>query len=220
MRKALITGASRGIGKAVKELFEEKGIFVYSPTRDEMDLASMDSIRGYISSLNSDIDILVNNAGINELASIDEVSDEKYEKMMQVNLASQLELIKLLSPSMKKNNYGRIVNLSSIWCDFSKKKRVLYSIAKAGVKGLTTATAVELSEHNILTNAVAPGFVLTEMTSMNNTPEQISQIASELPIKRMADPKEVAELIYFLSCEKNTFMTGQTIFIDGGFSCV
>lgn len=219
MRKALITGASRGIGKAIKNLFEERGIMVYAPTRAEMNLSSNDSIRQYVEKI-SDVDILVNCAGINDLASIDEMSEEKLQEMIQVNLISQTMLIKYVSEKMKKNRYGRIVNFASIWCDFSKERRIMYSIAKAGVKGLTTAAAVELSKYNVLVNAVAPGFVNTEMTSQNNTPEQIEALAQALPIKRMAEPVEIAEFVYFLASEKNSFITGQTIFADGGFSCV
>lgn len=219
MHKALITGASRGIGKSIKELFEQKGIIVYSPGRSEMDLKSNESIEKYISKHN-DIDILINCAGINDLASIEEMTDEKLQEMLQVNLISQTKLIQLVAPKMKKNKYGRIVNFASIWCDFSKERRIMYSIAKAGVKGLTTAAAVELSKYNILVNAIAPGFVNTEMTSQNNTPEQIRILEEALPIKRMAEPKEIAEFVYFLSSEQNSFMTGQTMFVDGGFSCV
>lgn len=219
MRKALITGASRGIGKAIKELFEERGIWVYAPNRDEMDLSSNESIKKYAESID-DVDILINCAGINDLASIDEMTEEKLQEMIQVNLTSQALLVKYLTPSMKRNKYGRIVNFASIWCDFSKERRIMYSIAKAGVKGLTTAAAVELSKFNVLVNAVAPGFVNTEMTSQNNTPEQIKELSDALPIKRMAEPLEIAELVYFMASDKNSFMTGQTIFIDGGFSCV
>lgn len=219
MRKALITGASRGIGKAIKELFEQKGIFVYSPKRSEMNLSSNDDIKKYVSTLDY-VDILINCAGINDLASIDEMNESKLNEMIQVNLVSQAMLIKYVSEKMKCNKYGRIVNFASIWCDFSKERRIMYSMAKAGVKGLTTAAAVELSKYNILVNAVAPGFVNTEMTSQNNTPEQIEALAQALPIKRLAQPSEIAEFVYFLASEKNSFITGQTIFIDGGFSCV
>lgn len=217
--KALITGASRGIGEAIKTLFEANGILVYSPNREEMDLNSSENIKKYAQSIDN-IDILINCAGINDLASIDEMTEEKLQEMIQVNLISQTLLIKYLSPSMKKNRFGRIVNFASIWADFSKERRIMYSIAKAGVKGLTTAAAVELSAYNVLVNAIAPGFVNTEMTSQNNTPEQIEQLAQALPIKRMAKPQEIAEIVYFLASEKNTFITGQTIYADGGFSCV
>ena len=219
MHKALITGASRGIGKVIKELFLEKGIDVYAPTRQEMDLKSNESIKKYIDTING-VDILINCAGINDLASIEEMSLEKLQEMIQVNLISQTMLIKYVSPYMKKQKYGRIVNFASIWCDFSKERRIMYSIAKAGVKGLTTATAVELSKYNILCNAIAPGFINTEMTSQNNTPEQIKILEAALPIKRMGEPIEIAEFVYFLASEKNSFMTGQTVFVDGGFSCV
>ena len=219
MRKALITGASRGIGKVIKELFIRNGVEVYAPTRQEMDLKSNESIKKYIDTIQG-VDILINCAGINDLASIDEMTLEKFQEMLQVNLVSQTMLIKYVTPYMKEQKYGRIVNFASIWCDFSKERRIMYSIAKAGVKGLTTATGVELSKYNILCNAIAPGFINTEMTSQNNTPEQIKVLEEALPIKRMGEPIEIAEFVYFLASEKNSFMTGQTVFVDGGFSCV
>ena len=218
-KKVLLTGGSRGIGKAIKELLIDNGFEVIAPSRSEMNLSSSVSIHEYTSKLKN-ISVLINCAGINDLASIDEMTEEKLEEMIQVNLISQTMLIKDISPMMKKQNYGRIINFASIWCDFSKERRFMYSIAKAGVKGLTTASAVELSKYGITVNAIAPGFVNTEMTSQNNTPEQIKKIEESLPIKRMAEPKEIAEFVMFLASEKNSFMTGQTIFVDGGFSCV
>lgn len=219
MRKALITGTSRGIGKVIKDFFEKKGIFVYAPTRNEMNLSSMNSIKKYISKI-SDIDILINCAGINELGSLEEISNEKLQEMIQVNLLAQTMLIKYLSAGMKKNHYGRIVNFASIWCEYSKERRIMYSIAKSGIKGLTTSTAVELAKYNVLVNAVAPGFVNTEMTYQNNTLEQINALTKNIPIKRIAEPEEIAKFVYFLASEQNSYIVGQTIFIDGGFSCV
>lgn len=219
MRNVLLTGASRGIGKAIKELLEQNGYCVFAPTRQELDLADPTQISKYLQTL-APVDILINCAGINELAGIDELTAEQLERSLQINLKSQLQLITGVCPHMKQQKWGRIVNFSSIWCQFSKPRRLSYCMAKAGVTGLTVATAVELAPYNILVNAVAPGFVNTEMTSQNNTPQQIAQLAEALPIKRLADPKEIAELVVFLISDKNSFMTGQTLFIDGGFSCI
>jgi 3-oxoacyl-[acyl-carrier protein] reductase len=219
MYNALVTGTSRGIGKAIRELFEKKGINIFAPTRQEMDLNSNESIKKYIG-ITPGVDILVNCAGINNLASIEEMTLESFQEMLQVNLLAQTMVIKYVVPFMKKQNYGRIINFASIWCDFSKERRLMYTIAKAGIKGLTVASAVELAKYNIMVNAIAPGFVNTEMTSKNNTSKQIEEIVNMLPIKRLAEPNEIAELVFFLSSKENSFMTGQTIFVDGGFSCI
>ena len=219
MYSALVTGGSRGIGKAIKDLFISRGISVAAPVREQLDLSSIESIENYMKAA-PPVDILVNCAGINHLASLEEMSTQKLQEMIQVNLTAQTLLIKYTSRGMKKKNWGRIVNFSSIWSEFSKIRRVMYSLSKSGVNGLTVASAVELGQHNILVNAVAPGFVLTEMTYQNNTPEQIREISESVPVKRMAEPNEIAELVYFLAGPQNTFITGQTIFIDGGFSCI
>ena len=219
MYKALITGGSRGIGKEICRLFSERGIEVLAPTRREMDLSSTESVQNYMKQI-SDVDILINCAGINNLASIEEMDEISLQDMLQVNLVSPALLIKYVAPMMKAKKWGRIVNFASIWCDFSKERRIMYSMAKAGVKGLTTAAAVELSKFNVLVNAIAPGFIATEMTYQNNTPEQVKILEDNLPIKRMGNVTEIAEFVYFLASPQNSFTTGQTIFVDGGFSCV
>lgn len=216
---ALVTGASRGIGKCIADIFSQRDICVLAPTRAEMNLESSKSVNTYIQS-HKNIDILVNCAGINELANIDEMTEELIVKTLQINLISSLLLIKAVTPFMKEQKWGRIINFSSIWSNFSKERRITYSVSKAGVDGVTRASAVELAKWGILVNSVAPGFINTELTSQNNTPEQLKTIAESLPIKRLAEPIEIAEMVYFLASKQNSFMTGQTLYVDGGFSCV
>jgi 3-oxoacyl-[acyl-carrier protein] reductase len=166
------------------------------------------------------LDVLINNAGINQLATLEELDDATLNSMLQVNLTGQIQLMRGVLPLLKASHSGRVVNISSIWSQFSKVRRLAYSVAKAGIQGLTQSAAVELGSQGILVNAVAPGFVRTEMTEQNNTSEQLAVIAQALPLGRLASPTEIAEVVYFLASEQNTFITGQTIFADGGFSCV
>lgn len=169
MHSALITGGSRGIGRAIKELFESRGLKVYTPSSQQCNLANPQSIAAYTATLPR-VDILINCAGINKLAHLEEADDALIQEMFQVNMFATMQLIKAVVPQMKQNNYGRIVNFSSIWCRFSKNARVVYSSAKASVSGLSMALGVELSPYGILTNAIAPGFINTEMTAINNAP--------------------------------------------------
>lgn len=219
-KTVLITGASRGIGKACAELFLKHGYFVYAPTRNELDLLSEKNISEYISSLKKPINILINNAGINPLAKIGEIDFVSANDLMKTNFWAPVLLTNLLAPKMKEQGYGRIVNISSIWSGVTKSGRGMYAASKAAINAFTRTAAVEYASSNVLVNAVAPGYVATELTKINNTPEQIEIIKSNLPINRLAEPSEIAELVYFLASEKNTFVTGQTIFADGGYSIV
>ncbi len=219
--RALITGGSRGIGCAIANLFQGKGVEVIAPSRNELDLSSKQSIYNFVKKLeNNSIDILINNAGINNLNYLEEIIDEELDETLKVNLTSHILLTKLIVSGMKKQKYGRIVNISSIWSKFSRPQRLMYSTSKAGLNGFTIAAAVELAPFNILVNAVAPGFVNTELTIKNNTPQEIEKIIQEIPLRKLAEPEEIAELVYFLASEKNSFITGQIIYADGGFSCV
>ena len=222
MRKktALVTGASRGIGLAIAKRLEKDGIRVLRPTRKEMDLLSNMSIDFYLSELKKPVDIIVNNAGINLLAGGTEVTDENIQDSMQVNLVAPMRLIRAFAPQMISRKYGRIVNISSIWGMVTKPGRVTYSMSKSGLIGLTRTMAVELTPYNILVNAVAPGYVDTELTRKNNTKKELEVIKKKIPLKRLARPSEIAELVAFLVSEKNTYLTGQAIAIDGGFTCL
>lgn len=219
-KTVLITGASRGIGKSCAELFSAHGFRVLVPSRQELDLLSPKSIKDYISSLNQPIDVLINNAGVNPLAHVGEIDFENAHQLIDTNFWAPVILTDLLAPKMKERGYGRIVNVSSIWSGVTKAGRSMYASSKAAINAFTRTAAVEYASSNVLINAVAPGYVNTELTKINNTPEQIEVIKSNLPINRLAEPSEIAELIYFLASEKNSFVTGQTIFADGGYSIV
>jgi 3-oxoacyl-[acyl-carrier protein] reductase len=216
---ALITGGSRGIGYAIAEKFIANDINILVPTRNEMNLLSDESIEKYMADLKTKVDIIINNAGINPIAAINDIKDNEINETIQINLIAPLKIIKCLVPGMIENRYGRIVNISSIWSMVSKPGRSVYSASKSGLNALTRTLAVELAKNNILINAVAPGFVNTELTRKNNSTEEIISIGKSIPIKRLAEPVEIAELVYFLVSEANTYLTGQTIFIDGGFTC-
>ncbi len=219
MRKVLVTGASRGIGKAIAEVFAENGYEVYTPTRAELDLSSDESISAFIQTHKDDVyDVLVNNAGINDINLIEDIKDSEIETMMQVNLIAPIKLLRAFTGAMKEKKFGRIVNIASIWAVVSKGGRCVYSATKNGIHGVTNTLAVELAQHNILVNTVCPGFTLTELTKKNNTDEQIAEISKDIPMGRMAQPKEIAEVVYFLCSDKNTYLTGQKITVDGGFT--
>lgn len=217
---ALVTGASRGIGRAITECLQAEGIKVFTPTRQEMDLLSNASIDAYLTSLKEPIDILVNNAAINLLASAIEVSDINISDTVQVNLLAPIRLIRALAPQMIARKYGRIVNISSVWGIVAKARRVTYSMSKSGLIGMTRTLAVELAPYNVLVNAVAPGYVNTELTQQNNTEEELEIIRKSIPIQRLAEPAEIAEVVIFLVSDKNSYITGQVIVVDGGFTCL
>lgn len=219
-KTVLITGASRGIGKACAEKFREASYDVLTPTRGDMDLSKRESIINYVSGLKNPVHVLINNAGMNPLGLVGDIDFNDATDLMDVNFWAPVILTDLLAPKMKKNGYGRIVNISSIWSGVTKEGRAMYASSKAAINAFTRTAAIEYASYNVLVNAVAPGYVNTELTKMNNTPEQIEAIKKNLPIKRLAEPEEIAELIYFIASDKNTFLTGQTIFADGGYSIV
>jgi 3-oxoacyl-[acyl-carrier protein] reductase len=218
-RTALVTGGSRGIGRAVVARFELLGARVLAPTHAELDLADAAAVEAYAAALDEPVDVLVNNAGINPLAGIDELTDDDLEETLAVNLTAPLRLCRALAPRMAARGYGRIVNVSSVWTVVGKARRLPYTVSKTGLNGLTRSLAVELAPRGVLVNAVAPGIVATELTRQNNTPEQIAALVEQIPLGRLAEADELAEVIAFLCSERNSYITGQVLVCDGGLSC-
>jgi 3-oxoacyl-[acyl-carrier protein] reductase len=219
-RTALVTGASRGIGRAIAQLLAETGHSVLTPTRSEMDLASKGSIDSYLAALAAPVEILVNDAGINRVAPLGDIKNQDLQDTLNINLSAPFHLIQSVSPQMQKGRFGRIVNISSIWSIVSRAGRITYSMSKSALNGMTRSMAIELAPFNILVNAVAPGYVLTDLTRQNNSDEDLVNISRAIPLQRLASPAEIASVVAFLCSEQNTYLTGQTLIVDGGFSCL
>ena len=215
-RKVLITGTSRGIGRAIVEILEKTNKYnVLAPNRNELELTDSSSIDSFIKR-NSNIDIIINNAGINNIDNIQDVKDEDIKVMLLTNVVAPLKLIRGIVPHMIEKRYGRVINISSIWGITSKEKRAIYSVTKFGINGITKALAKELGKYNILVNSICPGYVNTEMTKKNVTEVDKKEILKNIPMDRFAEPVEIAYLVNFLISDKNTYITGQCIVIDGG----
>ena len=216
---ALITGGSRGIGKAIVNKFESNNHIVLHPTRNELDLSSIPLINNYLKTIPLDeIDILVNNAGINDLSSIENLEINDLLNVFQINCISATILTQALLKSFQKKHFGRIVNIGSIWTERAFPLRGSYSMSKSALFAMTKMVAVENATHNILCNMVSPGFIETELTFKNNTPDQLAQFLNKVPVNKMGKPEDVADLVLFLTTQNN-FISGQNIKIDGGYTC-
>lgn len=241
-KTALITGATRGIGKVVADTLYAAGAEVYltgtrreeikrlneeagkaSPGRkhylcvDLSDDASVDAFLDCIRSLRR-IDICVNNAGINIVRDFCEVSYDEFVRIQHVNAFGPWRILQAVVPKMKSNRYGRIVNVASIWSVINRPGRSSYGISKNAIHGLTKALAVELAEFGIMVNTVSPGFTMTELTKNTNTREQLDRLTGKVAARRLADPQEQANVVAFLCSEQNSYMTGQNLIVDGGYT--
>lgn len=220
-RTVLITGGARGIGAAIATRLRASGHAVLAPTREELDLAVPASVDSFLARhAGTAVDVLVNNAGINILRPIAEIDEATWSTMLQVNLTSVLRLTQAFAPAMAARGWGRILNVASIFAVVTRERRGAYSMTKAALAALTRTAAVEFGPGGVLVNALAPGYVDTELTRRNNPPAAIATIESGIPLGRMAQAGELAEVAAFLVSDANSYLTGQTIIVDGGFTCL
>jgi NAD(P)-dependent dehydrogenase (short-subunit alcohol dehydrogenase family) len=218
-RKAFVTGGSRGIGAAIARELSRQGCEVWAPGRAELDLSDPSSVERFVKAHAGRVDVLVNNAGINLLKAIPDLDSTTLDQVRQVNLVVPLRLTQWVTPFMREQKWGRILNISSILSLVAKERRGAYSMTKAAINALTRTAAVELGPDGILVNALCPGYVETEMTTKNNSPADLEKIRQAIPLRRLATPDELAKVAAFLCSEENCYVTGQSVVADGGFTC-
>ena len=236
----LVTGGSRGIGKEVAEVYAENGYDVvinYVSDKTDIegikkefegkgvkcllvkaDVSKAEDVEKMVEEAIAEfgkIDVLVNNAGITRDTLLMRMSEEDFDKVIEINLKGTYLVTKAVTKYMMKKRQGSIINLASVVGVVGNSGQCNYSASKAGIIGFTKSVAKELASRNIRANAVAPGFIATDMTSVLSDSVK-ENINAQIPLKRMGTAREVAEVIYFLGSEKSSYITGQVINIDGG----
>lgn len=230
---AIITGGSRGIGRAIADSYLKQGAIVYAfdvmPPEIELpenmkfiktdvtNAASIDeSVKTVIDEAKS-IDILVNNAGITRDNLVMRMKEEDWDKVLNINLKGAFLCTKAVIRQMMKQRSGRVINMGSIVGSTGNAGQVNYSASKAGLIGMTKSMAKEFGSRNILVNCIAPGFVKTDMTDAL-TDEQRAYFEANIPLKRGADPKDIANTAVFFASELSAYVTGQVLHVDGGLA--
>ena len=232
---AIVTGGTRGIGKEMTRQLCDRGCSViYTGTKEPagrtpkgatfqaLDLSDEADIRRFadevIAPLPS-LDILINNAGINKIEPVDAIDDGTWEKILMVNLSGPMRMSRVAAQKMKgQKTGGKILNISSIFGVVSKEKRNAYSASKTGLIGLTRSSALDLAQYNILVNALCPGFTMTELTKSVLSKADMDKLRADVPLQRFAEVDEIARAGLFLCSDQNTYITGQTLVVDGGFT--
>ena len=231
--RAVITGATRGIGYAIAERLLKDGLeVIVTGTKKngnypagssyyQVDFLDEDSTNKFINFLKKQkINILVNNAGINKISEFSSIDIDDFDRILRINLRAPFQICQAVIPYMEKIKWGRIVNLTSVFGNISKEYRAAYSSSKFGLDGMTVALAAEVSEKGILANSVGPGIIDTDMTRDVLGYSGIAKLKGQIPMKRLGQASEIASLVSWLVSNENTYMTGQNLMIDGGFTRV
>lgn len=236
-----ISGASRGIGKAIALKFAKNGYSIAINCKSNAQL--LDKVKDKIISYNvncialvgdlsdhlvankllqkafdflGSIDILVNNAGISYIGLLTDMNIHQWNSLIETNLTSLFNCCSFTIPKMLPHQNGRIINISSIWGEIGASCEVAYSASKGGVNSFTKALAKELALSNICVNAIACGVIDTEMNNFLSTNEK-NELIKEIPLNRFGDTKEVANLVFYLASDEASYITGQIIRLDGGW---
>jgi 3-oxoacyl-[acyl-carrier protein] reductase len=237
---AMVTGASRGIGRAIALRLAEEGCDVAvnyhrsgataQEVADEVvrlgrralvlgaDVASSGEVEAMVTAVEDEIgpvDILVNNAGIHKHHKSWEMSVEDWDRIIDVNLTGTFLTSRLLGPRMAERGWGRIVNISSVVAMSGTDHEAHYAASKAGIHGLTKSLALELSPRGVTVNAVAPGWIRTDMTA-DTTDQEMVEALRKVPLGRIGDPEEIASVVAYLASPESGYITGQVLHVNGG----
>ncbi|MGF1772240.1 3-oxoacyl-ACP reductase FabG [Vibrio maritimus] len=237
---ALVTGASRGIGRSIAELLVERGAKVIGTATSEngaaaiseylgdngkglaLNVTDTDSIEAVLKQINEEfgaIDILVNNAGITRDNLLMRMKDDEWTDIMDTNLTSIFRLSKAVLRGMMKKRQGRIINVGSVVGTMGNAGQTNYAAAKAGVIGFTKSMAREVASRGVTVNTVAPGFIETDMTKALNDEQRAATLAN-VPAGRLGDPREIASAVAFLASPEAAYITGETLHVNGGMYMV
>ena len=237
---ALVTGASRGIGEAIARDLASCGaelvVTSTKPTdRDDLlnrfgvptrfydvDFADEQSTSAFLAEIEKldRVDVCVNNAGTSRHTAMADATPDDWDVTTSVNLRAPFFVTKAVAELMKRTKYGRIVNISSIWGHIGRTKRSVYGATKFGLRGISIGAAVDLAPWNILVNTVSPGFTLTDMARQNYSQQERENLEALVPLGRMGQPEEVAKAVLFLASNLNTYITGQSLVVDGGYTII
>ncbi|MEC6832086.1 3-oxoacyl-ACP reductase FabG [Photobacterium toruni] len=233
---ALVTGASRGIGRAIAEILVERGATVIGTATSEsgadaisaylgdhgkgfeLNVTSPESIEATLKQIKEqygDIDILVNNAGITRDNLLMRMKEDEWQDIMDTNLTSVFRLSKAVLRAMMKKRHGRIISIGSVVGTMGNAGQTNYAAAKAGLLGFTKSMAREVASRGITVNAVAPGFIETDMTKALNDDQRAATLAN-VPAGRLGDPREIAAAVAFLASDEAAYITGETLHVNGG----
>jgi 3-oxoacyl-[acyl-carrier protein] reductase len=238
-RKALVTGAGRGIGKAIAEEFARQGVHVICVSQnpascgaaadaiqatggaaeahavDVGDSAAVQELAASLLKAHGTIDILVNNAGITRDMLLMRMKDEEWDAVIRTNLSSCFYWSRALMPTMARQRWGRVINISSVIGLMGNAGQANYAAAKAGMIGLSKSLAREFAKRGITVNTVAPGFIQTDMTG-ELSEEVTAAILQQVPLKRLGEASDIANMVTYLAAEEAGYITGQTFTVDGG----